>query len=242
MKVSNYIRTIFAFVLLYIISAASVFAQPAIDRNLIDKGMFYPSQRNENRIIQKESQMPFYYSKAKIKIIRKSPTKELTSPMPWQPPETVVEIPELVFNVEVREGNSLYKQSGWFNLGKHQDDSGIMLAFSEPVIKPIIPSAQYAPTDILFIDKQGTITQMIPNIMLSDLEEDIYPEKPILAFLFLKGGICKKLSINVGDEVKYSIFKKPPLILNSSGNNSANRKNTLEYDAKPAEKVKPMLE
>lgn len=95
-----------------------------------------------------------------------------------------------------------------------------MMVFGEPTIQPIIPSAQYAPTDILFIDKQGKITQIVPNILLSELDQEIYPEKEILAFLFLKGGTCADLSINVGDDIQYSLFKKPPLILGAPKENN----------------------
>ena len=91
------------------------------------------------------------------------------------------------------------------------------MAFGKPVIKPIVRSNQYAPVDILFIDKQGKITQIAPNILLSELEDDIYPSSPILAFLFLKGGACADLQINAGDQVQYSLFKKPPVILNAPG-------------------------
>lgn len=171
---------------------------------------------------------PIDYVRTNIVLLRKSmperPVPEpAPKPMPWedessikQPPEeTPLENPEIVLDVEIRDGMSLYNQSGWYNLSSYSEKQGVMMAFTKPGITPIVRSTQYAPVDILFIDKQGVVTQIAPNILLSDLEDDIYPSAPILAFLFLKGGTCADLHINVGDEVQYSLFKKPPLILNA---------------------------
>lgn len=169
------------------------------------------------------------YVRTNIILRRKSmpgpkPAPASEQPMPWQhdesiirptPEETEQENPDIVLDVEIRDGMSLYNQSGWFNLTSYSEKQGVMMAFSKPDLKPIVRSTQYAPVDILFIDKQGTVTQIVPNILLSDLEDDIYPSAPILAFLFLKGGTCAYMNVNVGDEIQYSLFKKPPLILNS---------------------------
>lgn len=155
---------------------------------------------------------PFYYARTNIVINRKSLPP--LQPLPWQDKPTPQD-PTLAFDIEIRDGMSLYNQNGWFNLSSYSEQNGVMLAFSEPTIQPIVRSAQYAPVDILFIDKNGKITQIIPNILLSELDQEIYPSSEILAFLFLKGGSCKNLSINAGDEVQYSLFKKPPLILNA---------------------------
>ena len=144
---------------------------------------------------------PIFYQKNNIIVSRK------------QLPQTSS---SLLLDVEIRDGASLYIQNGWFNLSSYVDKSGILMAFAKPDKHPITSSSQYAPVDILFIDKQGKIVQIAPNIALSELEQEIYPESPILAFLFLKGGSCVELSINVGDEIQYNLFKKPPLILNSS--------------------------
>lgn len=168
---------------------------------------------NTDKIFYGEQKRPIYYSRTNIILLRKSmpPT---TSVMPWQK-HAVVEDPNLIFDVEIRDGMSLYNKSGWFNLSSYSEKSGVMMVFSEPSTKPIIHSEQYAPADILFVDKQGKIIQILPNILLSELEQDIYPSSPILAFLFIKGGSCAEMSINVGDEIQYSLFKKPPTILNA---------------------------
>ncbi len=169
------------------------------------------------------------YVRTNIILLRKSmpkpkPMPSPEQPMPWlqdesiirpTPEEPVLEDPALVLDVEIRDGMSLYNLSGWFNLSSYSEKSGVMMVFARPDTKPIVPSTQYAPVDILFIDKQGTITQIAPSINLSEIDDNIYPTTPILAYLFLKGGTCASLHINVGDEIQYSLFKKSPLILNS---------------------------
>lgn len=179
---------------------------------------------SSSKIFYGETGTPIDYTRTNIVLLRKSMPKPIPQPMPWQDNSTVRPIiedtqepqdPALVLDVEVRDGMTLYNQSGWFNLSGYSEKSGVMMAFSKSDSKPIIRSTQYAPVDILFIDKQGKITQIAPSILLSEIEEDIYPDAPILAFLFLKGGSCTDLFINVGDEVQYSLFKKPPVILST---------------------------
>jgi uncharacterized membrane protein (UPF0127 family) len=168
---------------------------------------------NDNKPMQKlerPASTTIFYSKDKLRIHRKITPKPATPLMPWQVAEDAVDI-----DVEIRDGMSLYSQNDWFNLASYSEKEAVMMAFSEPAIQPIVNSAQYAPVDILFVDKQGKITQIVPSILLSDLEKDIIPDEPILAFLFLKGGACAELSINAGDDVEYSMFKKPPRILNA---------------------------
>jgi uncharacterized membrane protein (UPF0127 family) len=187
---------------------------------------------NKSGIFYGENNSPIDYTRTNILIIRKSlpktpkpislPDKDNIQPIKAPEPEPVpVPDPGIILDVEVRDAMSLYNQNGWFNLSSYSDKSGIMMAFGKPDIKPIIRSNQYAPVDILFIDKQGKIIQIVPNILLSELEEEIYPNSPILAFLFLKGGACADLLINAGDEVQYSLFKKPPVILSAPTNPNA---------------------
>lgn len=153
----------------------------------------------------------FLYSKSQLAIIRKSLQQD-PNMLPWQK-QQAEELARIVFNVEVRDGRSLYNQKGWFSLSGYEERSGVLLAFSSPTLSPIVRSQQYAPVDILMIDRQGKVTQILPNIMLSDLEEGILPQSPILAFLFLKSGTCEQLVIAPGDMVEFSIFKKPPTVL-----------------------------
>ena len=109
--------------------------------------------------------------------------------------------------------NARNEQAGWYNLNGLEEHKGVMMFFKEPVLLPITRLMEYAPLDIVFIDNVGTITQILPSVKLSTLDHDIVPEKPVLAFLFLQGGVAERLSINPGDEIENALFKKSELII-----------------------------
>ncbi len=152
---------------------------------------------------------PLFYTRETLTIQRKPES------LPWQQAKPQPAPPEsgVTFDVEVRDAQSYYNQEGWFNLSGPTDDSGVLLVFKQAAQSPIIASKQYAPLDILFLDTQGRITQVVPNILLSNLAQQIVPNNPVLAFLFLKGGICQTLNIKPGDVVDYKIFNKLPVVL-----------------------------
>ena len=157
-----------------------------------------------------DESMPLLYTRSSIAIARAALQ---AAPLPWQKPEEAQAATQLLLDVEIREAATFYSQKGWFNLSSPSEAGGVLLAFSSPTMAPIIASSQYTPLDILMIDDKGVIISILPNLMLSELSEDMYPPRPILAFLFLKGGACEKLSIRPGDIIDYKLFKKPPTML-----------------------------
>lgn len=151
---------------------------------------------------------PLFYSRANIAITRQSIPLAEQNALPWQAATRTVGL-----EVEIRDSSTLYNQKGWFNLSSPSEKNGVMIVFSAPALAPVVRSTQYVPLDVLMIDKQGRILQILPEVMLNDLEEDIYPPAPVLALLFIKGGLCKSLSINPGDDIEYKLFKKPPAVI-----------------------------
>ncbi|MDE3060896.1 MAG: DUF192 domain-containing protein [Pseudomonadota bacterium] len=158
---------------------------------------------------------PLLYSRTGILIHRAAPPPVVTS-LPWaKEVKTAPGNSDISFEVEVRDAMTMYRQAGWFDLSGLSDKSGALMAFTEPGAFPVVRMEQYAPLDILLIDEHGTIAQIIPNIVLADLRQDIVPPSPVLALLFLKGGLCEKLSIRPGDIVDYKLFSKPPAVLSA---------------------------
>lgn len=151
---------------------------------------------------------PLFYSQTEIRIIRYSST-----PLPWQDPASRMNDTGVTFRTEVRDGSAFYNQKGWISLVSPLPYHAILLFFGAPVLAPIVQSQQYASLDIVMLNKEGMITQILPDLRLSDVAEDIYPAAPITAFLLLRGGTCKALSIAPGDSVEYALFKKPPPII-----------------------------
>jgi uncharacterized membrane protein (UPF0127 family) len=163
-------------------------------------------------IANAETEQPLLFSRSQITVVRKQPPVTAAE-FPWQ--SDTAETAGLVFNIELRDGTTLFNQEGWYSLSSPAERSGTLMVFPTPQIVPIVASTQYAPLDILFIDKEGMIVQIAPSLVLSTLEEDIYPPRPVLAMLFVKGGTCERLSIRPGDEIEYELFKKPPPVLTS---------------------------
>lgn len=155
---------------------------------------------------------PVLYTRANILVKRASlPAIQEVAPEGQAVPTQT----QLALNVEVRDAAVLYRQQGWYNLSSPSEKGGVLFVFAEPTRAPISPSSQYVPLDILMLDNHGKILQIAPKLNLSQLSEDIIPEKPIRAFLFMKGGACESLSIKPGDSVEYKIFSSPPPLLES---------------------------
>lgn len=179
-------------------------------------------------------EMPLTYSLSQLSIMRYG-LKQDPSLLPWQK-QKAMEESKLHFEVEVRDGRLLYGQHGWFNLTSYDDNKGVLMAFERPVRTPIIPSNQYAPVDILFLDAEGKVIQIVPNIQLAELRQELMPASPVLAFLFLRAGICEKLVITPGDVVEYEIFRPSPVVLGAPGAAQAGGGGTvmLLQDPEPA--------
>jgi uncharacterized membrane protein (UPF0127 family) len=163
-------------------------------------------------------QGPLAYSRTNIVLMRASMLDKGPAPLPWQRDSLPADSPGVIFSVEIRDGMTLYNQDGWYNLSGLSDKNGLMLIFTAPGIAPLAPMSQYAPLDILMIDKEGTVIQIMPNLVLANLEDDMMPHSPILAFLFLPGGTCEANGINPGDRVMHKVFKRAPAVLTTPTN------------------------
>lgn len=151
---------------------------------------------------------PLLYSRSAITILTAS--ANTPPPLPWQAKTADAGIR---FDVHVRDGTTLYNQTGWYNLSSPEEKTGDLFVFAALTMAPIIPNANYTPLDILFVNQEGTVEQIAPSLVLAELQDEIYPKNPVLALLFLKGGTCETLGIKPGDEIRYPIFKKPPVLL-----------------------------
>lgn len=154
------------------------------------------------------AELPVLYSREKLTIHRQSLQR-----LPWLEDSADQEQSGITFDVELRDAMTYYRQKDWFNLSGPGDDSGVLLMFTAPGLPPVIKSTQYAPLDILLIDAEGRIAQLLPNVRLSSLKQDIMPREPVLAFLFLRGGLCQQLGVREGDIVEHRMFSPAPGVI-----------------------------
>ncbi len=93
------------------------------------------------------------------------------------------------------------------------DDTGVMIAFNAPSIVSVPTMNVYQAVDILFIDEDGIILQILPNIVPAQINRDITASEPVSAFLYLKAGEVKKRDIRPKDVVTHGLFNAKPVIL-----------------------------
>lgn len=131
--------------------------------------------------------------------------------LPWQ--SEAIPYPALTWSMEIRDAALFYKQEGWYSLSSPATGQGVMLLFGVPQIAPITASHYFVPLDIVLVNEQGKIIQMLPRLVLADMQEDIFPEQPIAAFIFLASGTIESEALSLGDWVEYKAFKRPPHII-----------------------------
>jgi uncharacterized membrane protein (UPF0127 family) len=117
----------------------------------------------------------------------------------------------VLFNVDIRDFGSVHNPA-WFDFAGLAENKGLLLtqAFSAPVT--IAPVNHFAKLDILLLDDYGTILKILPNIALAELGEPVASGVPVLAVLYLKGGMVDALGVQPGDSVRYKLFRKHPEI------------------------------
>lgn len=118
----------------------------------------------------------------------------------------------LSFDTEIRPEDAL-RLEYIHTLNNLTDTSAVMIAFTAPSVVPL--PAMQVPTavDALFVTSDGTITQILPNVVLADLTQEIVAKAPVKAFLFLKAGTVAAKAIQPGDTVIGKRFAaKPPIL------------------------------
>jgi hypothetical protein len=117
--------------------------------------------------------------------------------------------PALSYDVEIRPEDAL-RLEYIHTLNNLTDRNGVMIAFSAPSVVAL-PVLQ-APTavDALFIMNDGTIAQILPNVILAEMTQEIVAREPIKAFLFLKAGTAAVQKIRPLDVVSGKKFTAAP--------------------------------
>lgn len=116
------------------------------------------------------------------------------------------------FKVEVRDPTAL-SMEWFFSLESLNEKDGVMIVYNLPERFTLQPNKLYKPLDILFIDEEGVIKAIAPNVILSNINKALQPDSPMKAMLFLKGGTTEAQGIMPGDRVIHGAFIAVPIIL-----------------------------
>ena len=111
------------------------------------------------------------------------------------------------FNVEIASTTGEMERGLMFRKSL-APDAGMLFVFDKPQPVVMWMKNTLISLDMLFIDAQGTITHIAPNAKPKSLDM-IDSKGPVLAVLELRGGICEKKNIKVGDRVNHEVFSKP---------------------------------
>jgi uncharacterized membrane protein (UPF0127 family) len=157
----------------------------------------------------------FTYQRGQLTLLRASPPP--VAAMPWQETQTPqAGVADITFAVDIRPAANLYLQEGWMNLGGIASHTGLLYIFDTPQPAQIGHIAYYQPVDIVWIDAQGAITTIAPNIILSEQQKTLVGNKPSKAILLLAGGSTAAQQIQPGDRVTGSeFFTAAPVVISS---------------------------
>lgn len=117
--------------------------------------------------------------------------------------------PTLKYDVEVRAEEAL-RLEYIHTLNSLSGDTGVLIHFAAPSIAALPAMKVYTPVDALFITEDGTVVQILPNVILGDITQNLQAKMPVKAFLFLKAGEAGARGIHPRDTVTGSVFVPAP--------------------------------
>lgn len=118
----------------------------------------------------------------------------------------------LTYNIELRSEEAL-SLDYIHTLNTLSDTTGVAIMFNEPSIAALPRMQVFTPVDALFVADNGTILQIYPNVVLGDLQQEVYAKDPIAGFIFLKAGEVQARGIRPHDIVAGSMFAAAPPIM-----------------------------
>lgn len=116
------------------------------------------------------------------------------------------------YDVEVRSEDAL-KLEYIHTLNTLTDDTGVAIVFSAPTLVSLPYMQVFTPVDALFVAEYGTILQILPNVVLGEMQQEIMAKEPVRAFVFLKAGEVAARQILPRDLIAGSMFTPAPPVM-----------------------------
>lgn len=116
------------------------------------------------------------------------------------------------YDTEVR-GDDALKLEYIHTLNTLTDTTGVMINFNSPTMVPLPQMQVHTPVDALFVTDAGVVSQILPNVTLSDINSSIMAKEPVKAFLFLKAGEVLRSGLHPRDVVAGSMFTPAPPVM-----------------------------
>jgi len=119
--------------------------------------------------------------------------------------------PSINYNVELRPESALNLEN-IHSLNILTPSAGVVIALSAPSIVSLPAMKVYTPVDVLFVSEDGTIMQIMPQVVLGEITQTLQAKFPIKALLFLKSGEALARGIRPRDVVAGSMFTPAPAV------------------------------
>ena len=113
--------------------------------------------------------------------------------------------------VEVRN-KQISPKDGILKNHRLDEEHGILTYFDVADKHVIMPEPIYQSVDILFVRDDGTIAQIVPDIMLAHLAEPLETDFALRALLYLRAEQAAQWNIRPGDRVEHGMFTPKPVI------------------------------
>lgn len=152
------------------------------------------------------------YTKEELKKKEEIKPTRVDMPEEAEKPAALPDRTPIPFNVEVKLPDVL-NQDDFFSHPNFAEHEGLMLYFDPPATFKITPTQIISTADIIFINEDGFITKIAPDLNLIDLSEPIPSGKPVRAVLYINPGSVQKDRIVIGDKFQGPIFKTHPFVI-----------------------------
>jgi uncharacterized membrane protein (UPF0127 family) len=169
-----------------------------------------------------EQQSSFIYTKTIIKIVPKAAVQttepaaatdkkgaDAADPSGMMP--TLRRAPK-EFTVEVRTAAFL-QQKDFISHQPFTDREGLLILIDPPAEAELVATRMIAAADVLFVDADGYIIKIAPELKLAGLTEAIGSGRPVHAFVYLKSGTASASDIEIGDRIENTYFKTHPVVI-----------------------------
>lgn len=116
------------------------------------------------------------------------------------------------FSVESKSPDFL-AQDDFISHDSFPTHEGLLIVLDPAGDYSLTATRMVSTSDILFINEDGYITKIAPNLNLAELSEAIPSKGAVKALLFVKAGTVSEDKIALGDHFEGDLFKTHPYVL-----------------------------
>lgn len=110
--------------------------------------------------------------------------------------------------------------SGMINNYILDRNNAVLTYFTVAEPRSLLAENIQKPLDILFVRDDGTIVQIVPEVIPAYLPDDVGTDFPLRALLYLEAGLAESWGIEPGYRIEHGMFNPKPIIYVAPGSES----------------------